>query len=138
MKNTYGAGFSRSAAQIEIQKFKTITGKHVYGNLDDIQNKGMLTALDKITEIVIKAVNIGGMHIVDMIKYKFDSQGNGVSVIALLKESHLTVHTWPEGNYATVDIYSCGEKADPVAAFNYVVKMLNPRKCEQFYSDRSK
>lgn len=42
--------------------------------------------------------------------YKFAPQG--VTGVALLKESHITVHTWPEWGYAAVDLFMCGAKAD--------------------------
>jgi len=32
----------------------------------------------------------------------------GVSGVVIIKESHLTIHTWPEHNYAAVDIFTCG------------------------------
>ena len=33
----------------------------------------------------------------------------GVSGVVIIQESHLTLHTWPEYNYAAVDIFTCGE-----------------------------
>ena len=42
--------------------------------------------------------------------HKFTPQG--VTGVALLKESHITVHTWPEWGYAAVDLFMCGAKAD--------------------------
>ena len=33
----------------------------------------------------------------------------GVSGVVIIKESHLTIHTWPEHGYAAVDVFTCGE-----------------------------
>jgi len=44
-------------------------------------------------------------------------KGERVVVIA---ESHISVHTWPENVYAALDIYTCGEKANPRVAFEYI------------------
>jgi len=40
----------------------------------------------------------------------------GVSGVVVISESHLTIHTWPEFGYAAVDVFTCGEKVDPLKA----------------------
>jgi len=42
--------------------------------------------------------------------HRFSPQG--VSGVALLAESHISVHTWPEAGYGAFDVFLCG-KADP-------------------------
>lgn len=44
----------------------------------------------------------------------------GVSGVIVIAESHLTIHTWPEYGYASVDLYTCGDSCDPALAFNYL------------------
>ena len=39
-------------------------------------------------------------------------QPNGVSGVAVLAESHISIHTWPDANYAALDVFMCGS-ADP-------------------------
>ncbi len=51
--------------------------------------------------------------------HKFSPQG--VTAVGLLAESHLAIHTWPERNYAAVDIFTCGEFADPRKACDFLV-----------------
>ena len=51
--------------------------------------------------------------------HKFSPQG--VTAVGLLAESHLAIHTWPEMNYAAVDIFTCGEFADPRKACDFLV-----------------
>jgi len=46
---------------------------------------------------------------------------HGVTAIALLAESHISIHTWPENGYAAVDIFTCGETARPEEACAYIV-----------------
>jgi S-adenosylmethionine decarboxylase len=41
-------------------------------------------------------------------------QPNGVSGVAVLAESHISIHTWPEAGYAALDVFMCGS-ADPDA-----------------------
>lgn len=37
----------------------------------------------------------------------------GVSGVVVIAESHIAIHTWPEYNYAAVDIFTCGDTIDP-------------------------
>jgi S-adenosylmethionine decarboxylase proenzyme len=39
----------------------------------------------------------------------FDSQGEGLTYLALLAQSHLAAHTWPEFRFLSVDFYTCGD-----------------------------
>ena len=41
-------------------------------------------------------------------------QPNGVSGVAVLAESHISIHTWPDAGYAALDVFMCGS-ADPDA-----------------------
>ena len=43
-----------------------------------------------------------------------------MSGVIIIEESHLTIHTWPEHNFASVDIYTCGEEMDFESAVNYL------------------
>lgn len=54
--------------------------------------------------------------------HQFSPQG--VTALALLAESHISIHTWPELGYAAVDIFTCGRHAMPVQACDYLVKAL--------------
>jgi len=46
--------------------------------------------------------------------YHYNQQG--VTGVAVLAESHITIHTWPEYSYAAVDVFICGDDADPRVA----------------------
>ena len=46
--------------------------------------------------------------------YHYNPQG--VTGVAVLAESHITIHTWPEYSYAAVDVFICGDDADPRVA----------------------
>jgi S-adenosylmethionine decarboxylase proenzyme len=40
----------------------------------------------------------------------------------VIAESHLSIHTWPEYNFASIDIYTCGSTVNPWKAFDYLKK----------------
>ncbi|MGF1496093.1 MAG: adenosylmethionine decarboxylase [Elainellaceae cyanobacterium] len=54
--------------------------------------------------------------------HQFEPQG--VTALALLAESHISIHTWPEAGYAAVDVFTCGEQADPERACHYLTGSL--------------
>jgi S-adenosylmethionine decarboxylase len=53
----------------------------------------------------------------------------GVSGVAVLAESHISVHTWPEHNFAAFDIFMCGE-AEPERAAAALQDALRPSRIE--------
>lgn len=118
------------------QEEDKIVGKHVFGNLYGIPRE---VAMDEkfLYDVVRKAVDIANMKLVEMKSWSFGGKKGGVSVIALVEESHIAVHTWLEYNYATVDVYTCGEHSDPMKAFEYIVSQLKPKRYQMFYADRS-
>lgn len=52
--------------------------------------------------------------LLSLTSHRFEPQG--VTSLALLAESHISIHTWPELGYAAVDVFTCGEHTDPRAA----------------------
>ena len=53
-------------------------------------------------------------------------KGMGVTGVLILAESHLSIHSWPELEYAAVDVFVCG-KADPHRAIASLVRAFEPR-----------
>jgi S-adenosylmethionine decarboxylase len=126
----------QGSVQVENERKDRIVGKHVFGNLYDI-NKEVLLNKEYLKQIVLEAVKIANMTLVESKAWKFGGKKGGVSVIALVEESHIALHTWAEYNYATLDVYTCGENSDPQAAFMYIIEKLSPQKYEVYYADRS-
>jgi len=60
--------------------------------------------------------------VLNLISNKFEPQG--VTAIALLAESHISIHTWPECNYSAVDIFTCGQNMLPELASQYFIEAL--------------
>lgn len=113
-----------------------IIGKHVFGNLYGIE-PAILNDKDLLQNLVLQAVKIANMNLVEVKSWSFGGKKGGVSVIALVEESHIALHTWNEYNYATLDVYTCGENSDPAAAFKFITDNLKPKKYQVFYADRS-
>ena len=58
--------------------------------------------------------------------YKFAPQG--ITGVILLAESHIAIHTWPEIHYTAIDLFTCGKKAEPHKALEYLKKALEPQR----------
>ena len=55
--------------------------------------------------------------------HKFDPQG--VTCVAMLAESHISIHTWPENGTAVCDIFTCGDHTVPEDGVEYMRAELN-------------
>lgn len=124
-------------AQAQTQVKTPVVGKHVYGELYGVDEE-LLQDEGRLRQIVIEAAHIAKMHLVEVNSWRFKGgDKEGVSVIALVLESHIAIHTWPTYKFATVDVYTCGEHSDPMSAFRYIVSQLSPKRFTVNYSDRS-
>jgi S-adenosylmethionine decarboxylase len=60
------------------------------------------------------------------VEHKFHPQG--VTALALLAESHISIHTWPETGYAAVDVFTCGQHTKPEKACQYLAEAMQAEK----------
>lgn len=99
----------------------SLLGKHIfaefYGCSFDILNN-----LSFLEEHLVNAAKISKATVLDSVSYKFDPQG--ITAVLLLAESHISIHTYPELNFAAVDIFTCGNIADPELGLNYLAEKL--------------
>ncbi len=67
-----------------------------------------------IRTTITSAAKQAGATLLNMITHRFEPQG--VTGLALLAESHISIHTWPENGYAAVDVFTCGDHTMPEIA----------------------
>ncbi len=60
--------------------------------------------------------------------HRFDHLG--VTAVAILAESHISIHTWPEAGYAGVDVYTCGS-CEPLRAHATIARALSAGRSER-------
>ena len=68
------------------------------------------------------SARLANATVLNLISNKFEP--HGVTAIALLAESHLSIHTWPESNYSAVDIFTCGQNMNPEIASKHLIESL--------------
>ena len=76
-----------------------------------------------LIDLLENAAVASGATVVQTISKKFEPQG--VTIICLLSESHISIHTWPEEGSCAVDVYTCGENARPRLACDLIIKELD-------------
>ncbi len=96
-------------------------GTHVLAELYDCDFNN-LNDEKLIEKVMVESALKTGATIIKVEFHKFSPQG--VSGVVIIAESHLTIHTWPELNYAAVDVFTCGEKIDPKLACKYICQGL--------------
>ena len=69
-----------------------------------------------------RAAKLAKATVLNLISNKFEPQG--VTAIALLAESQISIHSWPESNYSAVDIFTCGQNMMPELASQYLIEAL--------------
>ena len=106
------------------ENFSQFQGIHIILELYDC-NKDKLNDQLFLRCTINNAAKIAKSKVLNLVSNKFDPQG--VPAIALLAESHLSIHTWPESNYAAVDIYTCGQGMRPDLASNYLIDSLESK-----------
>jgi len=103
-----------------------VLGRHIIAELHGC-DPGLLTDLEQTIEILREAVRVSGASYLGEFYRVFEPWG-GLTAIVALAESHISIHTWPEYRYAALDIFTCGETADPWKAYEYVVEAYKPEK----------
>ncbi len=79
-------------------------GTHLLLDLWGAKN---LTDVDTVEAILCEAVAAAGATLLRIDLHSFTSSG-GVTGVAVLAESHMSIHTWPETGYVAIDIFVCG------------------------------
>ena len=96
-------------------------GRHVISELWGCDFE-KLNNIDFIEQTFVEAALRSGAEIREVAFHKFAPQG--VSGVVIISESHLTIHSFPEHGYASIDVYTCGH-LNPNVAADYIAKALN-------------
>jgi S-adenosylmethionine decarboxylase len=107
---------------------QTYSGIHMICDIKEIQNLNILndiSSMKKILDIICKKYDF---HILHKIEHAFEPYGS--TILYMLSESHISIHTFPEKNYMAVDIYTCRSYDDNSAynwIYNYLIETLDAK-----------
>jgi len=74
----------------------------------DLWNASHLDNLERIEAALRDCVEVAGATLLHIHLHHF-TPNKGVSGVAVLAESHISIHTWPERDYAALDLFMCGD-----------------------------
>ncbi|MEO6292302.1 MAG: adenosylmethionine decarboxylase [Burkholderiaceae bacterium] len=103
-------------------------GLHLTADLHHCScDPALLVDAAALLQLCVKAVDVAGLHAVNQLVHVFPSangEPGGVTATVLLAESHLCVHTWPELQAVTLDVYVCNFGGDHSAKAHRLMDAL--------------
>ena len=121
----WAGGSTNASADATLANGQTSTsdaiGKHCILELYDC-NHERLDDEAFIRGAITDAAKRAGATLLHLVTHHFEPQG--VTGLALLAESHISIHTWPESGYAAVDVFTCGDHTMPERACQVLIEAL--------------
>lgn len=90
----------------------------------DLWDARQLDDIELMEHTLRQAVVAAGATLLHIHLHHFTPEG-GISGVAVLAESHISVHTWPERNFAAFDVFMCGD-AEPGRAIETITRAFAP------------
>jgi|GEM_PF-1143476 len=110
-----------------------ILGKHALYDLSGC-DASVLNNAERIRSIALQAADIARITVLGSMDHHFVPQG--YSLVLILEESHLSIHTWPEHDYVAIDLFSCSLQTDFEAVRDYLVSQFQPAWTEYHLFER--
>ena len=99
-------------------------GRHSFCNMEDIDSANLNDA-NYLIKLLREAIATTNATLVDVVYHNFVPEG--MSIIAILKESHVAIHIYPEYRALFLDVFTCGKQADPEKIVSHFINELNPK-----------
>lgn len=96
-------------------------GRHLVLEMWGCKNLNSLEIAERALRELVAALDV---TLLDLKVYPFTPVG--ITGMAIVSESHLVIHTWPEYGYAAVDVFTCGASRDPDAAVRVLREHYQP------------
>jgi len=94
--------------------------------LVDLYDANRLDEIEWIEQTLRRCVDVAGATLLHIHLHRFEP-GGGVSGVAVLAESHISIRSWPEVGYAALDIFMCG-RARPERCIEVLLDAFTPRR----------
>jgi S-adenosylmethionine decarboxylase len=99
-------------------------GRHILADFHGVP-VALLKNVNALEQCIRQAAACSAATVLSCHFHRF-GDGQGVTGVAILAESHISIHTWPELEFAALDVYMCGT-LDPNLAAAYLLRELKPR-----------
>jgi S-adenosylmethionine decarboxylase len=104
---------------------KRYAGRHL---LIDMWGAMNLDHLEVVRNAILDSVNACNANLIDLTLHQFTPNG-GITGAAVLSQSHLCIHTWPEESFVAIDLFVCGLN-DPTLILPVLQAAFRPDKVE--------
>jgi len=114
------------------------SGIHMVCDIKKIENKELLNNVSQLKEILDNICSKYNFTILNKMEHVFEPQG--CTIIYMLSESHISIHTFPEKEYIAFDLYTCRYYEDNtiyMEIYDYLVRELNAEKEKPIILKRS-
>ncbi|MFA8342843.1 MAG: polyamine aminopropyltransferase [Rhodothermaceae bacterium] len=88
-------------------------------------NSEIMNDASIIEKAMVDAASNAGATVINSTFHHFSPFG--VSGVVVIQESHLAIHTWPEYQYAAVDLFTCGDSVDPWISFDHLKEVFQAK-----------
>ena len=83
-----------------------------------------ISRVERLRAVLDRVIAKSGLHVVSSSFHQFEPFG--VSAVYLLRESHISIHTWPEYSYIALDIFTCGADEPALTAYQLLLEEFKP------------
>jgi S-adenosylmethionine decarboxylase len=99
-------GMEAASSYTDLRRTEAVSAKRLYA-LDAVCTPASpVTDVDALTRLAVDAVESGNGHVLDISHVVFPN--GAITLVLILAESHLSIHTWPEESLIAIDLFSCG------------------------------
>ena len=109
-------------------------GRHLILDLYDCDPE-ILNNYEELQRLLEASLVMAKANILRIFGEKFEPQG--VTLLALLAESHASIHTWPELGYCGIDLYTCGDTTNTHRAAEFLKTKLGAKTADEKELTRS-
>jgi S-adenosylmethionine decarboxylase len=106
-------------------------GRHMILELWGCSNLNSVEVVEDALRDIVDATNT---TLLDLRVYPFTPIG--VTGVAIVSESHIMIHTWPEHGYAAVDVFTCGDEHAPEEAMPAIKRHFSPERVQVMEMNR--
>jgi S-adenosylmethionine decarboxylase len=99
-------GMEAASSYTDLRRQEAISPKRLYALDARCTPQSPVAEAGQLTDLAVGAVHAGGGHVLDASHVVFPN--GAITLVLILAESHLSIHTWPEENLVAIDLFSCG------------------------------
>ena len=99
-------GMNAARSFAELRQHEAALPKKLYAVDARVGPDSPVTDVTVLRGLATAAVHAGGGHVLDTSHVTFPN--GAITLVLILAESHLSIHTWPEENLIAIDLFSCG------------------------------